>query len=337
MYIINIGMINAQAQNIFKTSRFAANMLSTYHFIKPVNKPIWIKNQIQMLGPTYVKLGQFVSSRKDMIDDKEMVEALKSLQDAVDPVPWEYIEESIKDISSEFKSICQKPIASASIGQVYKGILNDGSIVAIKIKRPGVEQQILSDMYVLGLWVSLLSKIVGPENDKVVDAKKVLADVTNSIIMETDFVNEVKNMMSMYKLSKSTNKIKVPKVYTELCNSNVIVMEFMESTKFSNVKDPRVAYFIMDVFVQQFLQHGIIHGDPHEGNVALSIDKSALVMYDFGHVVYLEERVRSLMKLLVFEIMTENVDGVLEIINEMPDIIEIRDLKNTTAAKNYIK
>jgi predicted unusual protein kinase regulating ubiquinone biosynthesis (AarF/ABC1/UbiB family) len=175
---------------------------------------------------------------------------------------------------------------------------------------------------------------IGSNDNKIIDAQNMIRDIKTSILRETDLANEIVNMDSVRKAALDSNSlIKVPVVYKELCTAEVIVMEYVPSVKFTVDRDPNLAYMLMDVFVQQFLQHGIIHGDPHAGNVALSLDRKKIVMYDLGHVIYLEAKMRSQMKILVFEIMTENVDGVIQIMKQMPEIIEIRQEEKM---KDYI-
>jgi len=331
-----------QIAKITKTTKFVVNMVTVFPRMSRVTRGDWLKNELQTLGPTYVKIGQFLASRPDVIgEDKNLIKSLKELHDSVDPLPWnvvsKVIDENVK--LGAFKIIDKKPLASASIAQVHRATLKNGKQVVIKMKRPYIDEEVKTDLQVIGIWLSILALFLGNTDNKIVDAQNMIRDIQMSILRETDLGNEVANMERLAKASEdSRSMIKVPKVYKELSSSNVIVMEYVPSVKFRVDSDPKLSYMIMDVFVQQFLQHGIIHGDPHEGNVALSLDRKNLVMYDLGHVIYLDERLRSQMKILVFEIMTENIQGVIKVMKNMPELIQIRQEEQTAEyIANYIK
>ena len=292
-----------QLHKIKTTSNFILDMVVKFPTMNKVTRGKWIKERVQMLGPTYVKIGQFLASRPDVLgDDTNLVKGLKQLQDSVIPISWEEVQNVINtNIGlNTFKVIEKKPLASASIAQVHRATLRTGEQVVIKLKRPNINEEIVLDLQILELWLIVLSIFVGSRNNKVVDAQNMIQDIKNSILRETDLSNEVANMQLMKEIPNSM--FYVPKVYKEFCTSDMIVMEYVPSSKFRLEPDPKYAYMLMDVFVQQFLQNGLIHGDPHEGNIALSLNKKNIVMYDLGHVIFLDSNMRSLMKILVFEI-----------------------------------
>ena len=325
-----------QIVKLKNTASFVIDFALKYPKLPDSKKGIWLKNNIQKLGPTYVKIAQFLASRSDVINDKYIVSGLKQLQDNADYIPWTVAKQIIQSNTNinEFKSIDQKPLAAASIAQVHRAVLKNNKNVVIKIKRPNINTEIQSDLQILEIWISILSYFIGSNNNKIVDAKNMIADIQNSIIKETNFENEIKNIEIMRKnVQQFSQFVKIPFVYKQLSSPDLIVMEYVPSIKFTKVNDTSLAYTIMDVFVQQFLQYGILHGDPHEGNIALSLDRKNIVMYDLGHIVYLDAHVRALMKVMVFEIMTENVDGVIKVMDKMPDLIEIRNKENI---KEYI-
>ena len=300
----------------------------------------WLVSRINDMGPTYVKMGQFLSSRADILGP-DAISALKTLQDSSNPLDWDTIKGVISRNSATdlFSSVDQIPIASASIGQVHRAQLLDGSNVVLKVRRPGIVDEVRDDMAILEGLVNILSLVTGPS--KMDDTRRVISDLKMMILNETDFEREVQNMRVM---SKSYPDIVVPYPYPDMCSSDMIVMQYVPSSKMSSSVKRRseLAYALMDTFVQQFLQYGLIHGDPHEGNFALSsFEDDALavfVMYDLGHVVKLDSGQRTLMKILVFEIMTENVDGVIDAMEKMPEIIRIRDKDQTRQfVKRYIE
>ncbi len=317
--------------------------------LPPPQRAKWIVGRVQDMGPTYVKLGQFLSSRADIIGP-EVIDALKRLQDSSKPLPWSEVKKVVNADAGAGRGggggaaglawVDEFPLASASIGQVHKGRLADGTEVVVKVRRPGIVGEIGEDIRLLdGIFDAM--GFTGIGMDKVADCKRIVADLKRMIMNETDFEREVANMELMI---AQYPDILIPRPCKSLCNSEMIVMTYVPSVKLSGVgtgRRQKLAYALMDSFVQQFLQHGLIHGDPHEGNVALSsVDESQnmLVMYDLGHIVQLDARVRSLMKVLVFELMTENVDGVVDAIELMPEIIRIRDKTQIrTFIKRYIE
>jgi predicted unusual protein kinase regulating ubiquinone biosynthesis (AarF/ABC1/UbiB family) len=317
---------------MFKAIKITRTILEGNTYVRAISPPArakWVVQRIQDMGPTYVKLGQFLSSRADIIDPV-LINALKTLQDSSNPLPWSSVQDAIS--MDSFSWIDQTPIASASISQVHRGQLQDGTSVVVKIRRPGIVEDISNDIQLLEFLFETLNKYTQNKNSnssKMNDTRRIVADLKRMIMNETDFMREVENMELM--ISKYP-EIRIPQPYKALCNSNIIVMSYVSSIKLNTTSDAAtrsiLAYSLMDTFVQQFLQHGLIHGDPHEGNVAISsIDDSTLVMYDLGHVVQLDAKQRSLMKALVFEIMTENVDGVIDAMERMPEIITLRSDK----------
>lgn len=308
-------------KKVTKTAGFVIKFTTQYPMMSKQSKGPWLKNQIQLLGPTYVKIAQFLSSRPDMFEnDKNIIKSLKELQDSSDPIPWDLVEKNVS--LKDFSYINKSPLASASIAQVHRATLLDGSDVVIKIKRPNINSEILMDLQILELWLLVYSIFIGFKNNKILDAQNMIKDIQNSILKETDMSNEIENI----ELFRSINtNVVIPKVYKEYSCSNIIVMEYVPSVKFNLERNPQMAYTLMDIFVQQFLQSGVIHGDPHEGNVALNLAKDKIVMYDLGHIIKLDPKIKSLMKILVFEIMMENTDGVIDIMKQMPDIIDIRE------------
>ena len=321
-----------------KALKISRTVLEGSTFVKALSPPAkakWIVSRVQDMGPTYVKLGQFLSSRADILGPDD-IKALKKLQDSSNPLPWAEVQNIVN--MNGFAGIDEIPIASASIGQVHRGRLVDGTEVVIKVRRPGIVSEIAEDIKLLDSLFDGMGLIPGIGVDKMVDCKRIVSDLRNMILNETDFEREVKNMELMI---AQYPDIIIPRPYLPLCTSEMIVMTYVPSVKFTNTVSSRskLAYALMDSFVQQFLQHGLIHGDPHEGNVALSsIEADTFVMYDLGHVVELDQNVRSLMKVLVFELMTENVDGVIDAIERMPEIISIRDPAQVrTFIKRYIE
>ncbi len=312
-----------QVSRFAKTCKFVSQLRFVYKHIPQENKKIWLKNEIENMGPTYIKIGQFLASRPDVIEDKNIIATLQLLYDDITPLPWTEVKKITKNIDLDIE---ETPLASASIGQVHRGKTKDGKDIVIKVKRPNVDEDIKRDLEILTTYINIASFILGKENPKIIDSLSILRDLRIMFNKEADFIGEVKNMTLM---AKTMNHTQIPTPLLEFCNEKIIVMNYIPSVQITNdlclTNRKEYANMLMNVFIDQFLKHGIIHGDPHEGNIRLSEDKKEFVMFDFGNVVQLNKKTRSLMKMLVFELISDNVDGVLEAIKEMPDIIYIRD------------
>lgn len=315
---------------VFKTCFVAAD---TFHRFKrsgpTVHNSQWLKNEIQNLGPTYVKVGQFLSARKDIID-KNVIHALKDLQDSVNPLDTSVTQAIMQKHLScdEFREIELVPCASASIGQVHRGVLKNGSKVAIKLKRPNIEVNVREDVQVMQVILSV-ARLFGGQN--ISETTKILNDFNDEIMKETDYAQEVENIKLFTNSLKGVANVRTPQIYEHLCNDKLIVMEYVPCFKFQQVKTmlsqkqrSSLASRLMNFFVYQFINVGVIHGDPHEGNIGVN-SKGELVVYDLGQLIVIDAKLKSLMKRLLFEIMTENVDASIVLIKQLDRYIEIRD------------
>jgi ubiquinone biosynthesis protein len=313
-----------------KTTSFVRDVTTRFGKNKRILKSDgeWLKHRLQDMGPTYIKIGQFMSSRRDIFD-KNIVEALVDLQDNVRPMPEAAIRTlfETKLQMGKFKQIESTPIASASIGQVHRAILNNDKRVVIKVRRPDIDKMIESDIHVLTTLLNIM-EFTGASN--VSETRELLQDFRDYVIQETDFMYEMQNMRLFSEMYGQDGTIQLPKLVNSLSSEDMIVMEYVPSTKFSVIKKTmnkeqrsELAYRLMDVVIRQFIQDGIIHGDPHEGNIAVVPD-GRLVMYDLGNIIQIDPSLRTLMKQLIFEIMVENLDAATDVMRRI-SLIEIRD------------
>lgn len=331
---------------ISKITKFAYNYKVRYNQLSGSNKILWWKENIESLGPTYVKIGQFMSNRSDLLSDQDLKCALQMLHDNVAPLEWECIHEIIKMNydNDTFTYIDVKPLASASIGQVHRATLKNGDNVVLKIRRPNIGVEIGDNILMLEFILNIIKKIIlllkDADNDLksgITDLSIMLDDVKQSILRESSMLSEVANLKK-FENAKIKNTL-IPCIYDELSNDDILIMSYVPSIKISDAytdkeKKKKLAAALMDSFIRQFLFTGIIHGDPHPGNVALSPDKTNFVMYDFGHIVELDADTMNIMKLLVFELMSENVNSVMRLMTDIPDLVEIR---NETGLTQYIR
>jgi ubiquinone biosynthesis protein len=354
----------------------------------------WLRRRLEAMGPTYVKIGQFVSSRRDIFDPA-VVQALRGLQDDVSPIPASQVRDVIGGsfgslgsfdglegfgaapaggwpsppppagalagvpgrVRHMVKGLDPVPVASASLGQVHVGHIGRTKVV-VKVKRPGVASALEEDMALL-LGLLSLMQALGVTN--VAESRELVEGFREFVLLESDYECEVQNLRAFASTAAaaaaaaaapaSANQkqkqkplggragVIVPRVYAPLCSGDVIVMEHVASVKFKDAM-PRLsaaqrsalAYSLMNLFVRHMLQDGLLHGDPHEGNIALSPDLRSFVFYDFGNVIRIEPRMRLQLKCLVFELLTNNVDATIAILRAMPHV----SVRDETGLRAYI-
>ncbi|MBK6612297.1 MAG: AarF/ABC1/UbiB kinase family protein [Sphingobacteriales bacterium] len=224
------------------------------------------------LGPTFIKFGQVLSNRPDLLPDDFIIE-LQKLQSEVPPFPFNQvksiIEEELKlplaDIFSQFD---EKPVGSASIGQVHKAILADGRQVVVKVRRPGVAKRVRTDLLIIRDLVNRAEHIL--ERNGIVNAIDAVDAFERSIQKELDYTNEARNISTFKHAYRNYKKFYVPSVYKEFSTSKVLVMEFVDGCKITDVVQlaawgldpPLLAEMGMDIYLTQIFEHGFFHADP---------------------------------------------------------------------------
>ncbi|KAL8228635.1 hypothetical protein R6Q59_000563 [Mikania micrantha] len=221
----------------------------------------------------YIKAGQFVASVRQV--PKEYSSTLASLQDQAIPCSFEAIREVLisnlgSDLKENFLSIEEQPIAAASIAQVHRALLKDHEEVVLKVQYPGLHDRMRMDIATM----SLLAKCVTWVSVDGIRISKVIA-------LELDFIQEARNSAITAVNFKHSNRIRVPKVFQELTTSQVLTMEYCRGQRVDDLNyiqdmgiDPRkVAKMLMEAFAEMIFVHGFVHGDPHPGNILVSLDE----------------------------------------------------------------
>jgi len=250
-----------------------------------------LADDLEKLGPTYIKIGQLLSTRPDLIPSVYTV-ALKRLQDKVEPFPFAEAEKIIADelgvrLSRAFQEIDPKPLAAASLGQVHKAILRDGRIVAIKVQRPGIRERVIQDMDVLGEVAEFLD--THTDAGRRADFGSVLSEFRKMLLRELDYTQEARNLQTLHTNLKSFERILVPRPIEDYSTSRVLTMEYMSGSKITTlspvvrieVDGERLAEDLFHAYLQQILVDGFFHADPHPGNVFLTPDRH-LALLDLG-------------------------------------------------------
>ncbi|MFB2920161.1 ABC1 kinase family protein [Aerosakkonema funiforme] len=253
-------------------------------------RAIQLREILTKLGPAYIKVGQALSTRPDLVPPLYL-EELTHLQDQLPPFPnevaYQFIEEELGARPEElYAELSPDPLAAASLGQVYKGKLKTGEVVAVKVQRPDLAQKITLDLYIgrsLAAWAKKTFKLVRS------DLVAILDEFGSRIFEEMDYIQEGHNAERFERLYGNIPDIYIPKIYWEYTQRRVLTMEWINGTKLTNLDAIQQqgidARHLIEVGVQcslrQLLEHGFFHADPHPGNLLASPD-GKLVYLDFG-------------------------------------------------------
>lgn len=261
---------------------------------------------VQQLGVTFIKLGQVLSTRADVIPP-EYVEAFQQLQDDVTPLPFSEIEvQLIRELGpawrSEVAEFNDTPLATASIAQVHRARLQDGQEVAFKIQRPGLGLQIRSDLSILHFLVNRV--IVEFPEAALFDPHGILEQFERSILAEVDFKVEAENTLRFARNFAGDETVRIPRVHEQLSTQRVLCMEFLDGVKIRHARDhgcdmSLVGRRYLHVAYEMLFSHGYFHGDLHPGNV-LVLPGEVLGLLDFGMVGRLTRDMQDHIVTLIF-------------------------------------
>ncbi|MBD2132357.1 AarF/ABC1/UbiB kinase family protein [Sphaerospermopsis sp. FACHB-1094] len=253
-------------------------------------RAVQLRELLTKLGPAYIKIGQALSTRPDLVPPIYL-EELTKLQDQLPPFPneiaYQFIEEELGSRPEEiYAELSAEPIAAASLGQVYKGKLKTGEEVAIKVQRPDLRERITIDLYILRKLAGWVQKNVKRVRSDLVG---ILDELGDRIFEEMDYIHEGENAERFFELYGHIPDIYVPKIYWEYTNRRVLTMEWINGIKLTQTREIKElgidARYLIEVGVQcslrQLLEHGFFHADPHPGNLLATFD-GKLAYLDFG-------------------------------------------------------
>ncbi len=275
-----------------------------------------LTNLLVELGPAFVKAGQALSTRPDIIP-AVLLEELSQLQDQLPGFDgdkaMELIEEDLnKTIDEIFLSIDKEPISAASLGQVHKAVLKSKEVVAVKVQRPGLREQITLDLYIVRNIAYWLKNNIGLIRS---DLVALIDELGKRVFEEMDYLNEAKNAEKFRKLHLHNSKIAVPKIYKETTSRRVLTMEWIDGTKLTNLEEVRKLGIDPDEMIEigvqcsleQLLEHGFFHADPHPGNL-LALEDGRLCYLDFGMMSEVTKSSRSGLIQAVVHLVNKNFD-----------------------------
>lgn len=286
--------------------------------------PQRFRQTLEELGPTFIKLGQVLSTRPDVLPAEYILE-LSKLLDAAPPVPPEEIvrvleEELHGPLSQFFSSLDPQPIASASIGQVHRATLNDGTPVVVKVQRPSIERIVQADLNLLYTQAAFLER--RSETLRSYGLLDIIEEFSQALRDELDYTQEGRNADRVRQVAEGEG-ILVPKVYWDLTTRRVITLSDLRGIKLSEIEALREAGYDLAALAAQVVQcymrlvfvHGIFHADPHPANILVCDAQIGLV--DFGVIGYLTGRIQEDLGDLLFALAEQNAEEMVRIIVRM--------------------
>ncbi|HYE16280.1 MAG TPA: AarF/ABC1/UbiB kinase family protein [Pyrinomonadaceae bacterium] len=290
----------------------------------------WLRENLIGLGPTFIKIGQALGTRADLLP-LAYIKELATLQDQVPPFPtaeaFTRIESELgRPVPEAFAEIDAEPIASASLGQVYRARLHTGEEVAVKVQRPRLRETVGFDIAVLGRITRFLSRF--PSMSENADWEGMLREFRATISEEMDYVSEGRNADRFRRNFREWRAVRVPRIHWSHTTARVLTMEFVRGTKVTDlgglrerrISPVKVNRLLVRAYLKQLLEDGFFHADPHPGNL-LVMDTGHLVFFDFGMVGRITPRLQSQMIDAFFHVVGRDIEGLAQ------DLIDLNFLK----------
>ena len=273
-----------------------------------------LARDLEALGPTFIKLGQVLSTRGDLLPPV-YIEALARLQDEVEPFPYEDVERIVQEelgvrLSKAFIEFDRTPIAAASLGQVHRAVLRGGREVAVKVQRPGIRERVTKDLDALDELAGLVDRFTRANRN--IDAPRLLEEFRKTLMAELDYREEARNLVTLAHQLRDFERIVVPYPIDDYTTARVLTMDYVPGTKITIVSPVErtevdgavLADDLFRAYLQQVLIDGVFHADPHPGNVLLTPDHR-LALIDLGMV----GRLSTGMQEQLFKLMLAIADG----------------------------
>ena len=253
--------------------------------------PVEFRTLLEDLGPSFVKIGQTLSTRSEILP-QVYCDELAKLQTECDPLPFDQVMVALADIFGDekfmrtFSEIDPNPLGSASLAQVHKAVLANGDVVAVKVQRPGVKETMAQDIDIMRLMARRAARFI--KSEQMLDYGDVVEEMWKTFLEETDFACEAENLQLFKKLNGNVAFIDCPRVYPELCSEYCLVMEYVDGIPIYDHDQLRkegydlseIGEKMLDNYATQVLEHGFFHADPHPGNILVRNGK--IVYIDLG-------------------------------------------------------
>ena len=301
----------------------------------PLKETARARKVLEELGPTYVKLGQLLSVRQDIIPP-EYAQEFSKLQDSVPPFPFEDVKNLIEieleaELDEIFKEFEHEPIAAASIGQVHCAKLMDGTEVVIKVQRPGIKKVIDTDIDMMYSLAEFLQEHIAQA--KLYRPTEIVNEFSRSIHAEMDYAQEARNIDRFASNFRDNPHIYIPKVYWEYSTKKVLTMEYVKGISCTDPEeiDKRgfdreyIATESAKAFMKQVFEDGFFHADMHPGNVFI-VDDERIALIDFGMVGHLPTEVRNSLVDALNDVISGDIPHYIEVLRDFDVINEETDV-----------
>lgn len=282
--------------------------------------PVKLRMMLQDLGTTFIKLGQLLSTRPDIVGDK-IANELANLQDDNPAISYEQVKAIVEreldgNIDDLFEDFSHDHLATASIGQVHEAKLVTGERVAVKIQKEGIADKIDLDIRILKYIANRADKF----NSKLkkLNLPGIMEEFDRTIHQEIDYNNEFMNMQRIELNFEDNPNIHIPATYDKYCSSKVLTMEFIEGAKLNDVYESTgdefdkklLAKYVLDSYLQQLFIDGFFHGDPHPGNI-LILENNVVCYLDLGMMGFFDEKFKRDLSEVIILFMDQDVDGLI--------------------------
>ncbi|MFB6256066.1 MAG: ABC1 kinase family protein, partial [Haloplanus sp.] len=276
------------------------------------------------LGPTFIKLGQLLSTRPDVLPPA-YIEVLSSLQDDVPPAPWEetkpILEAEVGPVDDVFDGFDREAISGASLGQVYRATY-EGEDVAIKVRRPGVEALVEADLRAVKWLLPVLLRFI--DEARRFSLENVAEEFDTTIRQEMDYARERRMLGEIRENFDDNERIRIPTAVDELSGNRVLTMEYIGGIKINDVEalDERgidrseLAESLQRIYLQMIIEDGVFHADPHPGNLAV-MDDGSIIFYDFGMSGRVDAFFQQKIVDFYIAVANQDIDGILDAMVEM--------------------
>ncbi len=301
--------------------------------------PRRFRAMLQELGPTFIKFGQLLSSRPDLVA-QDYVEELKELQDHCEPLPFSDILRAVRfglgqDPNTLFRRIEETPLATASIAQVHRGVTAKGDEVVLKVQRPGIDEEVSADIDILYRVARFLNAVI--EESRLAEPVGIVREFDRALSEELNFQNEAANLREFKRLHEPRTDIVIPTVYPELSCKTVLTMSFLDGVPFSRLPDSAdrkavAERMVKEAFDEVFID-GVFHADPHPGNL-LYLKDGRYGILDVGLLGRLTPQMQETLVVLALAIAVRDADTIARTLyrlgrsDERMQLSEVRDDTN---------
>ncbi|MDW7725528.1 MAG: AarF/ABC1/UbiB kinase family protein [Candidatus Methanoperedens sp.] len=292
---------------------------------------------LEELGPTFIKFGQILSTRRDLLSE-EFIRELSKLQDSVPHYGFSEVEKLIKkelgkNIDDIFISFNPEPIASASIGQVHPAKIPDNRDVVVKVMRPGIEKIIETDLAILLSLARFAEKHI--KESKIFNPVGMIEEFSRIIRQEIDYTHEARNADRFFLNFKGSTTVRIPEIFWNYSTKRVLAMEYLEGIKISDIHQLEASGFdkkiisnnFVNAYLKMIFEDNFYHADPHPGNIFVA-DDGKIIFLDFGMTGYIDPVLKENLINLIIAMQQNDIDSFIESLTEMGVVVDVETQAN---------